>query len=231
MASRGEADFARLPGIAAWIYDWLLRIPPAEAQTREIARDLASRVDAGRVLDIGTGPGRLLAELHRLNGTLELFGLDISAAMVRRARGNLQGVAADLRQGNIRATDYEDGFFDAIVSVGSFYIWDQPAESVDEVYRILKPGRSACLFESYRDCDVRQFQRTLAANLATVDPVRRPISRLALTKQLRMTYSTGEYARIFDCTRFAGSYTLTRVTLANLPVWLRITLTKPAGSR
>lgn len=226
MASRGERDFAHLPGFAAWLYEWLLQSTPAEAQTAEIARDLASRLGSGRVLDIGTGPGMLLLALHKLNSAFELFGLDISAAMVRRAGRNLKGVDADLRQGSIRKTDYDSDFFDAITCVGSFYLWDEPVACADEIYRILKPGRAAYLYESYRDYDPQEFERAFAANLIRVSPWKRPISRSAFRKQLRMTYRTDEYARIFDSTRFAGSYELTKVKLAGLPVWLRITLKK-----
>jgi SAM-dependent methyltransferase len=229
MAGRGEEDFARLPRVAAWVYDWLLRIAPTKAQTVEIASDLASGVERGRVLDIGTGPGRLLRELHKRNAALELFGLDISAAMVERARRNLKGVEADLRLGSIRETDYDSDFFDAITCVGSFYLWDEPVECVDEIYRILKAGRSAILFESYQDCDMEAFQRALRVNLTNVDPLRRLIASPALKKQLRMTYRTEEYAQILDRSRFAGSYTLTKVTLAGLPIWLRITLSKGQG--
>jgi len=221
-------EFARLPGFAAWLYDWLLRIGPVETQTRAIARELAARVRAGRILDIGTGPGRLLLELHRLNGDLDLFGLDIAASMVRQARRNLKGISVDLRRGSIRNTDYEGGYFDAVTSVGSFYLWDEPAACVDEIFRILKTRCSAYLFETYRDYDAAEFQRELAANLATVDPCRRVVSRLALAKQLRITYRTDEFARILDGTRFAGHYALAKVRLACLPIWLEITLTKVA---
>lgn len=228
MSSRGEADFAHLPAGAARLYDWLLKIGPAETQTQEIAQDLVSRLDAGRVLDVGTGPGMLLLELHRLNSSFELFGLDISAAMVQRARKNLEGFCVDVRQGSIRETDYLCDYFDAITCVGSFYLWDQPAECTNEIYRILKAGCSAYFWESYRDYDVRDFRRALDANLATVDPVRRLISRMALRKQLAMTYSTEEFAQILDHTRFAGAHTLAKVTLARLPIWLRIELSKTA---
>jgi ubiquinone/menaquinone biosynthesis C-methylase UbiE len=59
------------------------------------------------VLDVGTGHGRLLLELHLQNKAFELFGLDVSASMLRRARINLKGVDVDLRGGSIRNTGYE----------------------------------------------------------------------------------------------------------------------------
>lgn len=226
MTSRGEKDFARFPRFAAWLYDWLLRTTPAETQTVEIARDLASRVDGGRLLDIGTGPGWLLLEVHKLNPRFELYGLDVSAEMVQRAKNNLKGVNVELRHGSIRSTGYKNDFFDLITSTGSFYLWDQPMECVDEIHRILKVGRSACLFESYRDHDTQEFRRALVANLAKVDSIRRPLCRFALKKQLRMTYRTEEFARILDRSKFANNYALTKVKLAGLPIWLRITLNK-----
>lgn len=228
MVSRAESDFSPLPRVAAWLYDCLVRIGPVKTQTAEIARDLASLLDSGRVLDVGTGPGRLLLELRKLNDHLELFGLDISASMVRRARKNLQGIHVDLRQGSIQDTDYESGFFDAITCVGSFYLWDQPTECVDEIFRILKPGRSAYLFESYRDHDAQELRHALAANLVKVAPWRRPLCGFALKKQLRMTYRVGEFERILDQTKFAKSYGLTKVKLAGLPIWLRIRLSRAA---
>jgi 2-polyprenyl-3-methyl-5-hydroxy-6-metoxy-1,4-benzoquinol methylase len=45
---------------------------------REIAQDLTSRLSAGHLLDVGTGPGRLLQAIHSLNPAIDLYDLDIS---------------------------------------------------------------------------------------------------------------------------------------------------------
>lgn len=44
-----------------------------------------------------------------------------------------------------------------------------------------------------------------------------------------MTYDVDQYAGIFQQTPFAGSFSLDKISLAQLPIWLRITLIKPAG--
>ena len=226
MAGRGEAQFTRLPRFGASLYDWFLGAEPIHARVAEVARFLVSRMDQGRLLDIGMGPGRLLAEIHRLRPGLELFGLDISSAMVQRATENLKGVPADLRAGTIRHTDYESDFFDAATCIGSFYLWDHPEDSLQEIFRILKPGRSAFLFETRRDYDETAYRNALRNNLRKLDLIRRMLGPAALGKALRMSYHTGELAGILARTSFSKSYQIENVILSGLPVWVRITATK-----
>lgn len=228
MTGRGQNDFVRLPGFAARLYGSLTRTSAIQQQHREIASDLASRLDRGRVLDVGTGPGYLLLGLHRLNPAFELFGLDISPAMVDLAQRNLSGLAPEIRVGAIQQTDFADDFFDLITCTGSFYLWDQPQDCLNEVYRILRPGRQAVLFETYRDCDRKSVASAIAANLRHENPLRRAVARRLFTKQLEITYRTSEIAAIISETRFAFSHTIERISLARVPAWLRITLTKSA---
>ena len=44
---------------------------------------------------------------------------------------------------------------------------------------------------------------------------------------MKMTYSTEEVEAIIKRTRFTKCHTVERITLAGLPAWLRISLTKP----
>ena len=62
--TRGERNFVSLPGFAALLYDHLMKSKPTMLQYQEIAQDLVSRLDRGRLLDIGTGPGFLLKEVY-----------------------------------------------------------------------------------------------------------------------------------------------------------------------
>lgn len=215
-----------MPGFAARLYNNLTQTKAIEHQHRDIARDLVSRVGHGRMLDIGTGPGRLLFEVHQLNPSIELFGLDISESMVQLAKKNLAAINTEIRQGDIRHTDYDDNFFDIVTSTGSFYLWDNPEECLEEIFRILKASRSAYLFETYQDFSEREVQEALKTNLREEGLGRKLITPVFLTKQLRMAYPTSEIADIIKHTSFANSHTIEKITLGGLPAWLRIKLTK-----
>ena len=153
MKGRGQRSFATLPTLAAKLYDRLTDTRAIALQTQEIAHDLVGCCDHGRFLDIGSGPGKLLLEVHRLNPAVELYGLDISSAMVQLAGEYLKGVKADMRCGDVQHSPYADDFFDCISCTGSFYLWDSPVQCVDEIFRILKPRHAACLYETHRDYD------------------------------------------------------------------------------
>jgi len=226
MKGRGQENFLKLPGLAAWLYDRLMRSRAIERQSAEIAADLLSRVKGGRVLDVGTGPGRLLLRLHQLDGRLQLYGLDISQALVERARKTLAGLPVDLRQGDIEQTPYPDDSFDLVTCTGSFYLWDHPVQCLDEIHRILKPGGSAYLYETYRDYDQREFRQALRENLRSEGVVRRLITPHFLKRQLGMTYITDEVETIVRHSQFGKDYVLEKLRLGGLPVWLRIRLDK-----
>jgi ubiquinone/menaquinone biosynthesis C-methylase UbiE len=226
MTGRGQDEFVRFPGIAARLYGSLTRGRAIQQQHGEIAFDLVSRIQRGRLLDVGTGPGYLLIELHRLNPALELFGLDISQSMVDLARVNVAGLGIDIWQGAIQKAPCDDNFFDLVTCTGSLYLWDEPQSGLDEVFRILKPDRSAVLFESYRDCDRASVLKAVDGNLRGEALMRRMIAPRLFLKQLRMTYATSEILAMVQQTRFAGSHAIDRIALAGVPAWLRITLTK-----
>ncbi len=225
--SRGESEFIRLPAFAAGLYDSLTQTRAIRIMYGEVARELAERLPRGRLLDVGTGPGYLLQEVHRLNLQVELFGLDISEAMVGRARRNLSSLPVDLRVGSIRRTNYTDGFFDLVTATGSFYLWDEPVECLDEIHRILKPGGAALLYESYSDYNETTFREALRQNLAKETLVRRWLTPKFLQRQLRMTYTSGQVDELLRRTRFAGNFEVKKIVLGGLPSWLRIELVKP----
>lgn len=223
--TRGEKAFAKLPRFAARLYDRML--PRSNRiQIEELARDLASRTSAGPLLDVGTGPGRLLGAVHRIAPQIRLYGLDIAETMVERARSVLEGVDVDLRVGTIERTDYPSGFFDVVTCTTSLYLWDEPVACLAEIHRILRPGGRAYLYEVYQDVDHDAVREKLRENLRGENLLRRLLLPWLLRDQLRITYSLEDYRRLLDRSVFAGGYRVERITLGNLPMWVRLELEK-----
>ena len=230
MGSRGENSFAHLPRFGAKLYDDFMKTKIIELHTKEIADDLVSRITAGRMLVVGTGPGRLVQEIHKLNPNLELFGLDISAAMIMQAKRNLMGTDINLLQGNIQTTDFDDEFFDLIACSGNFYLWDMPDVGLEEIYRILKKGQSAYLYEINRDIDRDEVRYWMRSNFRGENLLIRIAAPLFIMKQLGIAYRVEEIEGIIENTSFLESYETEKLTISGLPVWTRIKLKKHAKS-
>lgn len=224
MKSRGENSFIWLPSLGAWLYDRMMSGPSTSAQYADISRDLVAFGLGRRLLDVGTGPGRLLAEIRKLDPNVELYGLDISHAMVKLATRNLNGQTVSLQIGSIRRTGFEASFFNVVTCSGSFYLWDEPVACIEEIHRILAPGGSAFLYESIRDYNQQAFRTALQNNLQREGLLRRLIAPHFLRKQLSMTYSTDEIQSIVAQTSFAAHASITPISLGGLPIWLKIVL-------
>ncbi|MDD5468883.1 MAG: class I SAM-dependent methyltransferase [Anaerolineales bacterium] len=226
MRSRGETTFVKFPRVAAALYGALSCTQSLQRQAHDIAALLVGEIERGRVLDVGTGPGRLLVAIHHLNPALELYGLDISQSMIELARENLADAPANLRIGSIAQTDYESDFFDLVTCTGSFYLWDDPKKGLEEIHRILKPGRRAYLFETRRDHDKTAFRQALRANLRQEGLAMKLVGPLLLGKAFQMGYRTDEVEDILRDTSFSSSHQIEHVTIAGLPVWMRIQLAR-----
>jgi len=105
-----------------------------------------------KILDAGCGTGGMLAVLKKEFPSGELFGIDYSEEAIRLTNAR-SGI--DVRQGSVSALDFEDGSFDAVVSLDVLYHLgvDEPV-AIKELFRVVKPGGYIVLnlpaFESLR---------------------------------------------------------------------------------
>lgn len=98
---------------------------------------------ASTILDLGSGTGRHVVYLARSG--FSVFGLDHSPEGMRVTREWLveEGLAADLQlQSMTQQLPYEDGFFDAVISVQVVHHADMATiqKVVQEIGRVLKRG-------------------------------------------------------------------------------------------
>jgi demethylmenaquinone methyltransferase / 2-methoxy-6-polyprenyl-1,4-benzoquinol methylase len=104
-------------------------------------RFLVSRVDASpgdRVLDVATGTGAVALELLRRKGCT-VWGVDQSPQMLDVARRRLPDEVR-LIEASATALPFEDGQFDALTFTYLLRYVDDPAATLRELARVVRPG-------------------------------------------------------------------------------------------
>jgi ArsR family transcriptional regulator len=149
------ADVARLESVrsrrAAAAREYFERIAPiwdeerslhAAADTVETAiLDVVGDQPLGRVLDVGTGTGRMLQLLA--DRAQRAVGIDTSHSMLSVARANLERAHFanwELRQGDIHSPPLDASSFDLVVIHQVLHYLDDPARALAEAARLVAPG-------------------------------------------------------------------------------------------
>jgi len=120
-----------------------------------VAQDFGRYCREGRILDVGTGPGWLLLEMHRAFPQAHLVGVDISPAMARKAKSNIEKAGLPERievlEASAAALPFPDNSFDGVVSTASIHHWKDRGGGLREICRVLRPGRHAVICDLVRD--------------------------------------------------------------------------------
>jgi ubiquinone/menaquinone biosynthesis C-methylase UbiE len=132
---------------------------------KQIAADIEDRGISGTILDIGTGPGRLPIETAKKIKNVKLFGIDLSEDMIKLARRNAdrEGVGGriEFRVGSAYDSGFENNSVDLVVCTGVLHHLSQPLTAFNEIYRILKRGGEAWLFDGRKDATRAEFKDTV----------------------------------------------------------------------
>jgi ubiquinone/menaquinone biosynthesis C-methylase UbiE/DNA-binding transcriptional ArsR family regulator len=112
-----------------------------ERAMREALSDWIGDTQAGLLVDLGTGTGRIL-ELFA-GSVRRAIGIDMNQAMLAYARAKLeaQGLRhCQVRQGDLYNLPLPDGQADIVVLHQVLHFLDDPARAVTEAARLLRPG-------------------------------------------------------------------------------------------
>lgn len=123
----------------AHAYDTLSQLHPYQAMLQAIAR--AVPTDAQSVFDAGCGTGNVIAAIHNILPSATIVGLDLSETMLKLATGKFHGhdnIA--IQSGDLSsALPFADESFDVVTCSNVLYTLPDPAATVREFCRILRP--------------------------------------------------------------------------------------------
>ncbi|MGD0078083.1 MAG: class I SAM-dependent methyltransferase [Sedimentisphaerales bacterium] len=126
-----------------------------------VTKDILSYCSQGGLLDIGTGPAWLLLKIHQQYPQMRLVGIDSSPAMVIKARQNVAATGViEIKQGNANHIPFPDCSFDIVVSTASIHHWKEPTVGLNEVYRVLKEGGYALVYDLVSDTPASIMEQT-----------------------------------------------------------------------
>jgi demethylmenaquinone methyltransferase/2-methoxy-6-polyprenyl-1,4-benzoquinol methylase len=112
-------------------------------------RFLVTRIDppaGGTVLDVATGTGAVAAALLRRRPDLRVVGLDQSREMLAEAQRRV-GDRVELREGRAEDLPFADGSFDALTFTYLLRYVDDPAATLRELARVVRPGGGLAMLE------------------------------------------------------------------------------------
>jgi demethylmenaquinone methyltransferase/2-methoxy-6-polyprenyl-1,4-benzoquinol methylase len=137
---------AAMFGRVARRYDLMNTLMTAgqDAHWRRLVARAATTRGAERILDVGTGTGRLGEALLKANRHAEVVGVDFTEGMLRRARRrDLHLTRADALQ-----LPFADHEFDAVVSAFLVRNLADVGRGIAEQTRVLKPGGRLVVLET-----------------------------------------------------------------------------------
>ena len=103
------------------------------------------------VLEIGVGIG---SDHHSFASSgASMTGLDLSREHLRHTRRHLEleGLSTNLHYGDAEASPFPDNTFDLVYSFGVLHHTPNTQKSIDEVFRVLKPGGTALIGVYHRN--------------------------------------------------------------------------------
>lgn len=120
----------------------------------EEARRAMEGIPVPSVLDVGCGTGMLSEQLLGAFPSCRLTGVDLSPAMVERARTRLAG-RAEVREADAERLPFHDGAFDLVVCNDSFHHYPDPDRAAFQMWRVLRKGGALVLGDVWQPAPAR----------------------------------------------------------------------------
>jgi len=101
-----------------------------------------------RILDVGTGPGRLPLAIADAFPSLRVDAIDLSAEMIEYARGVAGDAPVTFAVGDVARLPFPDDTFDLVVSSLSQHHWDDVEGGIRDLRRVLRPDGRMWIYDA-----------------------------------------------------------------------------------
>lgn len=169
----------------------------AEANDRSI--ELLELAAPATVLDVGFGQGRAVSELVAAGHTV--IGVDVSETMVSQARArNRSAVAdgrADLRLGDGVVVPFDDDRADAAFTAHTIYFMADPAATLADVARVLRPGGRFVLACRVGDAPMPAWMDPDVYRIPTIAAIEEMLTTAGFATVARLDPDDGGYVHHF----------------------------------
>ncbi len=185
---------------------------------RVLSRIRAKRIEKGRALDVGTGPGIFPIYLSKVLPNIHFKAIDLSAVMIDIAQKNALEAGMDDRiafqVGSAYSLPCEDHSLDLLLCINTLHHLDHPVQFFNEVARALKEGGGFVIVDFHRDVSsiwIRLFDLFWKFYFG-----KHPKARYGFIESVRSSYTVEE------CRTFLSQSKLTRWTLytRTIEVWI-----------
>lgn len=165
-----------------------------------------------KVLDVACGTGRTLRNTRGMLPKASLYGVDLSAAYLRKANqllSQFEGTLPQLVQGNAEELPYLDNYFHAVTSVFLFHELPPQARQnvINEAFRVVKPGGTFIICDSIQMSDSPELAPAMEGFPETFHE---PYYRHYMTDDLVARLKEAGFGEVSEQVHFMSKYLIAR---------------------
>lgn len=160
-------------------------------------------VQQGWVLDVGTGPGQIPIKLALKNPRFQIIGLDLSEAMLEKARNEAElsrvQDRVSFQKGDAKCIHFPSSHFDLVLCNSLLHHSADPLATLNEIARVTKPA-GAILLRDLR----RPSAATFPLLLAWFGRHYRGLMKKLYMDSVKAAYTLGELTILFSRSEIRG---------------------------